>query len=73
MTRLKWNLILVCLEILFVSVQDRCTVCSERTIGSEIFWTCPIELLNDMGHVESRFGSFQDGVSVGAKNVHGLR
>ena len=28
MTRLKWNLVSVCLEIVLVSVQDRCTVCA---------------------------------------------
>jgi hypothetical protein len=32
----KWNLILVRLETVLVSVQDRCTVCTKRTIGSEI-------------------------------------
>ena len=32
-----------------------------------------MELLGDTGHVESRFGPFGDGVSVGAKQVHGLR
>jgi len=31
-----------------------------------------MELLVDMGHVESRFGPFGDGVSVGARQVHGL-
>jgi hypothetical protein len=31
-----WNLVLVRLEIVFVSVQYRCTVCAECTIGSEI-------------------------------------
>jgi hypothetical protein len=30
------NLVLVHLETVFVSVQDRCMVCAERTIGSEI-------------------------------------
>jgi hypothetical protein len=29
-------------------------------------------LLGDMGHVESRLGSFGDDVSVGARKVHGL-
>ena len=29
-------------------------------------------LLGDVGHVESRFGPFGDGVSVGARQVHGL-
>jgi hypothetical protein len=32
----QWNLVLVCLETMLVSVQDRCTVCTERTIGIEI-------------------------------------
>jgi hypothetical protein len=36
-----WNLILVHLEIVLQSVQDRCTVCTERTIGSEIFLDAP--------------------------------
>jgi hypothetical protein len=31
-----WNLILVCLEIMLVSVQDKCTVCTKCTIGLEI-------------------------------------
>ena len=31
-----WNLALVYLEIVLVSVQDRCTVCAQCTIGSEI-------------------------------------
>ena len=34
--RMKWRLILVHLEIVLVSVQDRCTVCATCTIGSEI-------------------------------------
>ena len=32
-----------------------------------------MELLGDVGHVESYFGPFGDGVSVGARQVHGLR
>jgi hypothetical protein len=32
----KWNLVLVRLEIVLVLVQYRCTVCAECTIGSEI-------------------------------------
>jgi hypothetical protein len=35
-----WNLILVCLEILLVSMQDRCPVCAEHTIGSENRFVC---------------------------------
>jgi hypothetical protein len=32
-----------------------------------------MELLGDVGHVESRFGPFKDSVSAGARWVHGLR
>ena len=34
--RLKWKLGLLCLEIVLILMQDRCTVCMERTIWSEI-------------------------------------
>ena len=37
-----------------VLVQDRCTVCAESTIGYEIILAHPMELLGDVGHVESR-------------------
>ena len=55
-----WNVDSVCLEAVLVSVQDRCTVCAKRTIGSETFWTHPMVLLGDEGQVEARFGLFGD-------------
>ena len=67
MTWVMWNLISVDLETVLMSVQDRCTVCAERTVGSKSFWMHPMELLGDMGHVESRFGPFGDSVSVRAR------
>ena len=39
--RVKWKLVLVHLEIVLVLVQDRCMVCAERTIGSEIILDAP--------------------------------
>jgi hypothetical protein len=57
--RLKWKLVSVHLEIVLILIQDRCTVCAERTVSSKSFWTHPMELLGDMGHVESRFGPFE--------------
>ena len=62
-----WNLVSVRLEVVLVSVQDRSTVCAKRTIGSETFWTDPMELLGDVGHVESRFHLFGDSVCMGAR------
>ena len=43
-------------------VQDRCTVCAERTIGSEIVLDAPDGTPGDTGHVASRYGPFGDGV-----------
>jgi hypothetical protein len=34
-------LVLVCLEIVLTLTQDRCMVCAERTIGSEIILHAP--------------------------------
>jgi hypothetical protein len=36
-----WNLILAHLEIVLLSVQDRCTVCAKQTVGSEIILDAP--------------------------------
>ena len=33
---LKWKLVLVLSDMVLILTQDRCTVCVERTIGSEI-------------------------------------
>ena len=60
------------LEIVLNLTQDSCTVCVERAIGLETIWTHPMELLGDVGHVESRFFSFGDSVSVSARLVQGL-
>ena len=49
------DLVSVCLEMVLLSVQDRCTVCAEHTIGSEIILDAhEKELSGDVGHVESR-------------------
>jgi hypothetical protein len=36
-----WNLVSVRLETMLVSVQYRCTACTEHTIGSEIIFDTP--------------------------------
>ena len=66
MTRLKWKLVSVRVETEVILTQDRCLVCAEHTIGSEIILDAPMELICDMGHVESHFGLFGDSVHVGA-------
>jgi hypothetical protein len=37
----KWKLVLVCLEIMLVSTQDRSPVCAECTIGLKIILDAP--------------------------------
>jgi len=62
-----WNLISIQLFTVSVMVQNWCTVCAKGTIGSEIILDHPMELQGDVGHVESHFDPFGDGVSVSAR------
>ena len=41
MTWVVWNLVLVRLEVVLVSVQDRCTACPKYIIGSDIILDAP--------------------------------
>ena len=54
----------VCLEIVLILMQDRCTICMEHIICLEINLN---ELLDDMCHMESHIGPFGDSVSFGAR------
>jgi hypothetical protein len=56
-----------------VSVQDRCTVCTEHTIGIEIILMRSMGLLGDEAQVEARFGPYGDSATIDARLVHGLR
>ena len=67
MTWVIWNLASFHLEIVLVSVQDRCMVCARRTIGSEMFWTHAKVPLGDEAQVEARFGPFKDSANVVAR------
>jgi hypothetical protein len=55
------------LEIVLSLTQDRCTICTDRTTGSEIIFDAPDELRGDVGHVKSHFGSSRVSVGVGAR------
>jgi hypothetical protein len=56
------NLVSVYLEIVLVSVQDRCTVCAKRTIGLEIILDKA-----DGTQVEARFGPIGDSANLDAR------
>jgi len=65
--RLKWKLGSVSLEIVLILMQGRCIVYMEHTICLEINWMHPMELLDDVCHMESYFGPFVDIVSFSAR------
>jgi hypothetical protein len=50
--------------IVLTSTQDRCTVYTERAIGSEIILAQPMVLLRDVGQVKTCFRTFGDSVNL---------
>jgi len=63
-TWVLWNLISDRLEIVLVSVQDRCTVCAKRCIGSDIIFNAPMLLLGYEAQVEATFSPFRDSANL---------
>ena len=66
-TWVMWNLTSVHLETVLVSVQDRCTVCAKRIIGSEIILDAPDGTTRYEAQVEARFGLFVDSCNLDAR------
>ena len=62
-----WKLVLVRLEIVLVSVQDRCTVCAKRTIGLDIVFNAPMAFLGDEAQVEAHFNPCGDSANLDAR------
>jgi hypothetical protein len=54
------------------SVQDRCIVCTRRTIGLEIVLDAPNGTLGDEAQVEAHFGPIGDSANLDTRLVHGL-
>ena len=67
MTWVICDLISVRLEIVLVSVQDRCMVCTRRTIGSEIVLGATDGTTRYKAQVEAHFGPFRDSANLGAR------
>ena len=67
MTWVLWNLVLDRLEIVLVSVQDRCTVCAKCTIGLDVVFNAPMVLLGDEAQMEARFSPFGDSANLYAR------
>ena len=67
MTCVIWNLALVCLEIVLVSVQEMCTVATNAPKSKKPFWKHLLVLLGEEALVEARFGLFRDSASLDAR------
>ena len=67
MTWVLWNLVLDRLEIVLVSVEDRCTVYAKRTMGSDIIFNALMVLLGDEAQVEAPFCPFGDSANLDAR------
>jgi hypothetical protein len=52
------------LEVMLNLMQDRCIVCTERTIAQQSFCTHPMVLLGDVAQVEAQFGPFNDSANL---------
>ena len=61
------NHVSVHLEMVLVSVQDRCTICAKRTIGLETVLDALMVLLGDEAQVQAHFGVFRDSASLHAR------
>ena len=67
MTLVFWKLVSVRLEIVLVSVQDRCTVSAKRTIGLDIIFNALMVLLGDEAQLEAHFSSCGDSANLDAR------
>ena len=66
-------LVSVRFERVLILTKDRCMVCAERTIGSEIILDAPDGTHRSCGSCGISFSLFGDDVSVDVTYVHGLR
>ena len=55
------------LKMVLLLVQDRCTVCAKRTIGSDTILNAPVGTPRRRGSCGISFGPFGDGVSVSTR------
>ena len=62
-----WNLTSFRLEIVLLSVQDKCMICARCTIGLQIILDAPDGTLGDEAQVEARFYPFGDSDNLDAR------
>ena len=61
------NLTYFSLEIVLMSVQDRCTICDKVPSAQKSIWTHPLGLLGDEAQVKARFSPFGDSANLAAR------
>ena len=64
MTWVLWNPVSNRLEIVLVSVEDRCTVGAKRCIGLDIVFNATMVQLGDEAQVEAPFSPFRDSANL---------
>ena len=64
MTWVKCELILLSLETVLISAQDRCIDCAECSTGMEIILDVRDGTLGDVGRGEACFSAFGDSLSL---------
>ena len=64
MTWVLLNLVSDRLEIVLVSVEDRCTVGAKRCIGLDIIFNATMVQLGDEAQVEAPFSPFRDSANL---------
>ena len=64
MTWVLWNHVSDCLEIVLVSVEDRCMVCAKRCIGLDIVFNATMVVLGDKAQVKAPFSPIGDSANL---------
>jgi hypothetical protein len=62
-----WKLVWNHLEIVLISMQDRSTVCTECTKRMKSLLAHLMELLGDVGRIETHFRTYRDSVNLDAR------
>ena len=61
------NLVLIRLETVLATVQDRCTVGAKHTMAQKSFRMHQMVFLGDVAEVEARFGRFGDSANLNSR------
>ena len=67
MTWVMGNLVSICLEMVLVSLQDRCMVCTKHTMAQKSFCMHSMVSLDDEAQVEARFQPFGHSANIEAR------